>query len=129
MDVISIALWCILAAWLLAIVAAYPAKLDTKMDNRDPRARHALQKGFRRRAYSAHLNSLEALTPFAAAVIVAHMLGAPQGRLDMLAVAFVVVRVGYVAAYYGGLSVVRSALWGLGAVLTIAIFTLPVWGG
>jgi uncharacterized MAPEG superfamily protein len=52
---------------------------------------------------------------------VAHQLGAHQGRLDLLAFVFVVLRVVYVAMYIAGYANVRSLVWTAGMVVNIAI--------
>lgn len=124
----SIAFWCVLVASILPLLAAYPAKADPEMDNRDPRARHAVQTGLRRRAYAAHQNSWEALLVFAIAVIAAEMNGGPQTAVNSLAIVFIVVRIAYIAAYLKGVGFIRSGLWSAGWILSIAIFTSPVWG-
>jgi len=51
------------------------------------------------RANSAQANSFEALPFFIGAVIIAHQLGAPQTRLDILAVLFVTLRIIYIAMW------------------------------
>ncbi|MGX1096711.1 MAPEG family protein [Amorphus sp. MBR-141] len=124
----SIAFWCVLVASILPLLAAYPAKADPDLDNRDPRARHAVQTGFRRRAYAAHQNSWEALLVFAIAVIAAEMNGGPQAAVNALAIVFIVVRIAYIAAYLKGVGFIRSGLWSAGWILSVAIFTSPVWG-
>jgi uncharacterized MAPEG superfamily protein len=124
----SIAFWCVLVASVLPLLAAYPAKADPELDNRDPRARHAVQTGFRRRAYAAHQNSWEAFMVFAVAVIAAEMNGGSQQAVNSLAIVFIVVRIAYIAAYLKGVGFIRSGLWTAGWILSIAIFTSPVWG-
>jgi uncharacterized MAPEG superfamily protein len=92
----TIAFWTILAAALLPILSAGIAKGgDKTFDNAAPRAWLDAQSGWRRRANWAQQNHLEAFPPFAAAVLVAGIAGAPQHWADALAVAFVVLRVGY----------------------------------
>tara|TARA_R110002020_G_scaffold16871_107_gene59935 strand:+ start:3972 stop:4349 length:378 start_codon:yes stop_codon:yes gene_type:complete len=124
----SIAFWCVLVACVLPFLAAFPAKADPELDNRDPRARHAVQTGLQRRAYAAHQNSWEALLIFAIAVIVADINGGPQQAVNALAIVFIVVRIAYIAAYLKGVGFIRSGLWSAGLILSIAIFTSPVWG-
>jgi uncharacterized MAPEG superfamily protein len=93
---VTTALWCVLIAGLLPYAATLTAKVGgAKFDNANPRDWLASQAGFRRRANSAQLNGFEAFPLFAVAVLVAQMLGVPQGRVDMLAVAFVAARVAY----------------------------------
>ena len=58
---------------------------------------------------------------FFAAVIIAHQLGAPQTRLDILALLFVTLRIIYVAMYVAGLPKTRSAIWAAAFLVNIAI--------
>jgi uncharacterized MAPEG superfamily protein len=69
-------------------------------------------------------NTLEALPFFAAAVIVAHQMGAAQGRLDMLAIAWLVLRAAYIALYVGNKASIRSLVWMAGVAVTVWIFLL-----
>jgi uncharacterized MAPEG superfamily protein len=57
-------------------------------------------------------------------VLVAHQVGAPQGRLDILAILFVTLRVIYVAMYVAGLPMVRSFIWSLAFLANLAIFLI-----
>lgn len=117
------ALWCVLAAALLPYFAVGIAKSGgERYDNRDPRAWLERQDGFRRRADNAQRNSFEAFPFFAAAVIVAHLLQAPQERIDALAIIFVVARVAYILSYVADWHWARSAAWLVGIVATAAIF-------
>ena len=65
------------------------------------------------RACGAHLNALETFPWFAAAVIVAHMVGGPSRTADVLAVVYVLLRIGHMAAYVAGRQPLRSAAFGL----------------
>jgi uncharacterized MAPEG superfamily protein len=116
------ALWCVLAAGLMPYAATLTAKGGVRFDNRNPRAWLAGQSGWRARAHAAQLNGFEAFPLFAVAVLVAHQLHAPQGRVDALAVLFVVARVGYLATYVADLHVLRSILWFVGLASAVAIF-------
>jgi uncharacterized MAPEG superfamily protein len=95
-------------------------------DNADPRGWLARQQGWKARANAAQANTFEALPFFFAAVIIAHQLGAPQTRLDILAVLFVTLRIIYVAMYVAGLPRTRSAIWALAFLANIAIL-LGAW--
>ncbi|MCS6913164.1 MAG: MAPEG family protein [Myxococcales bacterium] len=82
----TIALWCVLVAGLLPYVATAIAKGGAKgYDNRDPRGWLEKQQGVRRRANFAQMNAFEAFPLFAAGVLVAEHLQAPQGTVDGLA--------------------------------------------
>ena len=77
----------------------------------------------------AHQNGFEAFPLFAAAVILAEMRAVPQGTVDLLAVAFVVVRLVYVLLYLGDRPSLRSMVWWVGFACNLAIFFSPVWAG
>lgn len=117
------ALWCVLAAALLPYLATTIAKAGgSRYNNRDPRAWLARQEGFRQRADHAQANSFEAFPFFAAAVIVAHWLQAPQERIDALAVIFIAARAGYLVAYLGDWHWARSIAWLIGWLACVFIF-------
>jgi uncharacterized MAPEG superfamily protein len=116
------ALWCVLVAGLLPYAATLTAKGGARFDNRNPRAWLALQTGWRARAHAAQLNSFEAFPLFAAAVLAAQQLHAPQARVDLLAMVFVAARVGYFMTYLADLHVLRSVVWFVGIASALAIF-------
>jgi uncharacterized MAPEG superfamily protein len=130
----TVAYWCVLLAALLPYACAYLAKArglgrprsQGGFDNADPRGWLARQQGWQARANAAQANSFEALPFFIGAVIIAHQLGAPQTRLDILAVLFVTLRVIYIAMYVAGLPTTRSAIWGLAFLVNIGIL-LGAW--
>jgi uncharacterized MAPEG superfamily protein len=125
----TFAYWCLLVAALLPMGCAWLAKAgrmkasrrDGGFDNVDPRAWLARQEGWRARANAAQANSFEGLPFFIAAVIIAHQLGARQSLLDLLAFAYVMLRLVYIALYVGGAGTARSAVWALGLLVNIAI--------
>ena len=125
----TVAYWCVFFAALLPLACAWLAKSrgfgkprrEGGFDNHDPRGWLARQQGWQARANAAQANTFEALPFFFAAVIIAHQLGAPQTKLDILAVLFVTLRVIYVAMYVADLALVRSAIWALALVVNIAI--------
>jgi uncharacterized MAPEG superfamily protein len=127
---LTVAYWCVLIAVLLPYACTYLAKFPGfgkprskgGYDNVEPRAWLAKQQGFNARANAAEANTFEALPFFIGAVIIAHQLGAPQTRVDILAVLFVTLRIIYVAMYVAGLSTARSAIWALALLANIAIF-------
>jgi uncharacterized MAPEG superfamily protein len=100
------------------------AKSNTSYDNADPRGWLARQSGFRQRASAAQHNSFEAFPFFAAAVLTAHLLHAPQARVDLLAGAFIAARVLYLAMYLANLPALRSLVWFLGLGCVIALFAI-----
>jgi uncharacterized MAPEG superfamily protein len=119
----TIAFWCVLVAALLPYVGTAVAKVGgQRYSNRYPRAWLDKQQGLRARANAAQANSFEAFPLFAAAVVIAHLAHAPQGRVDALAVAFVVARVAYLACYLADWHWARSLVWAVGIGATVALF-------
>jgi len=125
----TVAYWCVLMAALLPFACALLAKSggigkpprDGGFDNGDPRGWLARQTDWQARANAAQANSFEALPLFIGAVIIAHQLGAPQTRLDILAVLFVTLRVIYISMYVAGLPTIRSAIWALALLVNLGI--------
>ena len=122
-------LWCIAAAWLVVYAGKLPVALAMHKaggyDNRHPRAQRAALTGWGARSVAAHLNGFETFAPFAAAVLVAHISGARPELVDLLAVVFVASRVIYVGLYLADLATLRSLVWSVGWVATLALFLSP----
>ena len=126
----TIAFWCVLIAAVIPLISIGIAKAGgERYNNRHPRVWLDKQQGYRARAAAAEANSFEAFPFFAAAVIIAHLTNAPQDRLDLLAVIFVLARIAYVVCYLADLHWVRSVVWFAGYATCIAIFTSAVWSG
>ena len=68
--------------------------------------------------------ALETFAWFAAAVIVAHMVGGPSRIADVLAVVYVLLRIGHMAAYIAGRQPLRSAAFGLAQLTARGDFRL-----
>jgi uncharacterized MAPEG superfamily protein len=120
---VTVALWCLMVAALLPVLCAGISKWGFQgFDNRNPREWLARQQGWRARAHAAQQNSWEAFAVFTAAVLTAHVAGAPQGRVDVLALAFIAVRLVYIACYVGDRASLRSGVWLAGLALCIALF-------
>jgi uncharacterized MAPEG superfamily protein len=125
----TVAYWCVLIAALLPLATSGLAKWRGfgkplragGYDNSDPRGWLARQTDWQARANAAQANGFEALPLFIGAVIIAHQLGAPQTRLDILAVLFVTLRIIYIAMYVAGLPTIRSAIWVLALLVNIGI--------
>jgi len=120
----TFAYWMILVAALLPYFTIFLAKNGARIDNRAPRASLEKLKGWRRRADWAHRNHFEAFAPFAAAVIVAELAHAPQNRIDLLAGAFILLRLVYTALYIGDKPAGRSIVFGLGLLCVVALFVI-----
>jgi uncharacterized MAPEG superfamily protein len=129
--VMTIADLCLFGMVLLIIASITPAKVAglREYDNANPRDPAFYTPGLRRRSQGAHLNGYEALPFFAAAILLAEMRGMPQGSVDVLAAAFLVARVGYVAAYLADRPTVRSVIWFVGFACNVGLFFLPALVG
>ena len=121
---------CILIACLLPIVCAGIAKSkgfgkprrEGGFDNHNPRSWLADLQGWQARAHAAQLNSFEVLPLFIAGVLVAQHHQAAQHTVDALAVAVIVLRIGFIWAYLADHANLRSALGALGLACCIAQF-------
>ena len=120
----TFAYWCVLAAALLPYLTVALAKYGRGYDNRSPRDWEARLEGRSRRAVFAHQNHFEAFAPFAAAVIIAHLVVAPQLPIDVLAGAFIAARIAYTWAYLADRHSLRSLLWMAGFVCVIGLFAV-----
>jgi len=123
-DTVTVAYWMVLACAMLPYLTVGVAKYRKDYDNSAPRPQLEQGEGFRQRAYWAHLNLFEGFPPFAAGVIIAHLAGATQGRIDALAVAFVTLRVAYVGLYLADKPAARSVVWVAGFACVIGLFVV-----
>ncbi|HWT68943.1 MAG TPA: MAPEG family protein [Pseudomonas sp.] len=126
----TVALWCILIAIFLPYLCTGIAKASggfRLQDNHDPRDFLESLNGFPRRAHAAQLNSFEVTPAFAAAVIVAHLVGnAELVTINVLAVLFITSRLLYIICYLADWAVLRSLMWFLGMGLIAAFFVVSV---
>ena len=128
----TVAYWCVLIASFLPIVCAGIAKWGSfrlprsqgGYDNHNPRAWLAAQSDWRARANAAQANSFEALPFFIGAVVIAHQLGASQATVDILAFAYVFIRIVYIMTYVADAATVRSVLWALGIAVNVGILLI-----
>ncbi|MBU3623218.1 MAPEG family protein [Polynucleobacter sp. AP-Latsch-80-C2] len=119
----TIAYFCILIMGLLPYVAAGIAKKGFEgYDNSAPRQWLAKQTGFRARANAAQANLFESLPFFFAAVIIASIAQAPQARIDLLAVGFVLARIAYLVCYVANWPTTRSIVWSIGILCVVSLF-------
>lgn len=118
------AYWCVLATVVLPYIWVAIARLPgiTLERNLIPRVVAEELTGVRQRTYWAHLNALEVIAPFAAAVIIAQTLGVQQARVDNLALAFVGFRIAHALAYISDQGILRSIMFGGGFVCIVALF-------
>jgi uncharacterized MAPEG superfamily protein len=122
----SIATICLAVACVLPILCAGLAKragvMNRTFDNDNPREWLAKQTGAAARANAAQANSWEALIVFAAGVLSAQVQEGPAGTIDTLALVFVLARVIYIGLYVADLATLRSVVWTVGFVASLALF-------
>lgn len=123
---LATAYWCILIAALLPYAWIFVAKSGApKYNNRNPRAWIAKQTDNYKvqRANAAHLNAFEAFAPFAAGVVLAQLAGVDHGRIALLAVACVVLRILHGVFYIADVPLARSLVWlgGFGCVVSLLV--------
>ena len=125
----TIAYWCVLLVVLLPLVWASVAKFGVKgYDNRHPRPfmeKHLT--GIHQRANWAQANSYESFPPFAAAVIICHLVGVSQGLIDGLAIVFLFARIGHGVAYIKDKATIRSIVWTIGFFCVVGLFLAAGW--
>jgi uncharacterized MAPEG superfamily protein len=121
---VTIAYWCVLAAIFFPYLCFGIARNRARSlrDNRNPRDFPNRIEGLPKRAWDAQLNSFESLPGFAAAVIIAHLAGAQQVHVDTLALAWVVVRLGFIVFYLTDRSRLRSAAQLLSLACVLGLF-------
>jgi uncharacterized MAPEG superfamily protein len=126
----TIAEWTIFVAVLLSLLTIAPVKAFgyRTFDNTNPRDPAFYTPGIRARAFGAHVNGLEVLPFFAAAVLLAEFRSAPQQWIDLLSAGFIAIRLGYIFAYLANMATVRTLLWNAGFLINAAIFFMPWWG-
>ena len=119
----TVAYLCIVLAIFIPLFCAAYSKLSSKnYDNRAPRDFLAKLAGKAKRAYNAQMNSYEGFAPFAAGVIVAHQMQAPQQTLDILAASYIAARISYTLFYIYDQNTLRSLAWFSGFGITISLF-------
>ncbi|MDT3717258.1 hypothetical protein EON09_08675 [Pseudomonas soli] len=127
----TVALWCILVALVLPPLCALIAKLSSGYfgfrANHDPRAFLDELDGLPRRAHAAQLNGYEAFPAFAAAVLVADIVGnAEQVTQDVLGVMYITSRLLYIICYLADWAVLRSLVWFVGMALIVSFFVVSI---
>lgn len=119
----TIAYWCVLLAALLPIIWAACAKIGGEgFDNARPRAYLRSLAGWRLRAHWAQENSYEAFPPFAAGVVIAHLVNGPSALINVLALLFLAARILHGIFYITDKSTLRSLVWLAGFGSVIALF-------
>ena len=127
----TVALWCILIALMLNPLCALIAKVASGRfglkDNHDPRAFLDTLAGLPRRAHAAQQNGYEAFPAFAAAVLVADIVGnAEQVTQDVLGVMYITSRLLYIICYLADWAALRSLVWFAGLAIIVSFFAVSI---
>jgi uncharacterized MAPEG superfamily protein len=126
----TIPFWCLFAAvvlpyiWFTVAAPFRKEQFGEAQDQRTPRAQDPQLRDRAARAHGAHANSLEALTYFAPAVLVAHLTHADPIWAARLCVAFIVCRVVHGIMYLSDIPLARTAFFALGLTASIGLFVL-----
>jgi len=124
----TFAFWCVAIAAFLPLAWIGYAKVGAGgYDNANPRVWRAQLTGKLQRAASAETNAYEAFPPFAAAVIIAHIAGAQQWQIDLLAGIFVAARILHGILYISDRDLFRSLIWTTGFFSMVGLFLVAGW--
>jgi uncharacterized MAPEG superfamily protein len=127
----TIAFWCVLVGVLLPYVCFGIARNRGRApdgqrlrNNRNPRDFPNRIEGVPKRAWDAHLNAFESLPGFAAAVIIAHLVHAPQNQIDILAFVWVLARIAHVAFYLTDKDKLRTSTQVISLACILGLFVV-----
>lgn len=121
------AYWCVLAAILLPYIWTGVAKFTSGFrprDNHNPRDYLDRLQGPAKRAHWAQLNTFESAPGFMAAVIIAHLAAAPQGKVDAIAITYILLRLLYGVLYITDMALLRSVVWAAALGCVVALFVV-----
>ncbi len=76
-----------------------------------------------KRANRTHLNALEVLPSFAVLILVAHVAGQNNWITALAAAVFFWTRLGYTIVYWHGTPFIRTALFAVGVIAQLVIFS------
>lgn len=124
----TFAYWCVLLTAFLPLVWVGAAKVGAgDYDNARPRIFLEHLTGWQQRANWAQANAYENFPPFAAGVIIAHLVGVNQPIIDGLAGVYLLARITHGIAYILDKPTLRSLVWTLGFFSMIALFLSAGW--
>lgn len=114
------------ALWIPYIVTQVTTNgMLTPENYKDPTPRPV--PAFGKRADRAHLNAVEVFAPFAALILIIHVSGQASAMTATWAAVFFWSRVAHAIVYWMGWPLVRTLVFTVGFVATIALFTIAVF--
>lgn len=127
----TIILVCLLIAALMPILAKVPLAVAMNKepggyDNRYPREQLKNLTGFGARAAAAHANCFEALILFAPGALAVIATQSTGHLAEYSAILFIAARIGYLCAYWFNLHALRSILWAIGYLASLALIWLAI---
>ena len=127
----TVPFWCLLIAVVLPyVISGGGAVLRKKqlgtLDNEEPRTQAMELRGEAARAYAAQHNAWEALSVFAAAVLVNHFAGGAPGLSATAAIVWVVARLLHPIMYVRNLATLRSLCFLVGLLSSLGLFGLAI---
>jgi len=114
----------LLAGFMPLLFTGYAKFTGPGFNNRRPRDFLAGLDGARQRANAAQQNSFEAFPLFAASVLMAHQAGVDSSTIDMLAIAYVPLRLAYGVLYVMDKASLRSLVWLLATLIWITLMVM-----
>ena len=120
----TLAYWTLIGMIFVTYVYTAIAKFARPgYNNSCPREYLSQLEGWPKRAYWAHLNSLEVLPQICAALIIAHTSGMPQSSIDFWSVIFLISRILYGIFYMLNRPWSRSYCWLVGMFIIAYLIT------
>ena len=122
---ITVADWCIfVAGMILPMIFTVYAKASKEFDNSKPRDFLEKVEGARKRSYWAAQNGYETFPLFTAAVLLAERAAVGQGTVNLLALAYIGLRLVFGVLYIADKPTLRSLTWVASIGCIVTLFTL-----
>ena len=126
----TIPFWCLFiaavlpSAWFSLAAPLRARQFGKDFDNHTPRSQEPKLQALASRAHGVHMNSMEALTYFAPAVLVAHLTHADASWSARLCVAFIALRLLHGAMYLADRPPLRTTFFSLALCCAFGLFVL-----
>jgi uncharacterized MAPEG superfamily protein len=115
-----------LIPYLAKLPLAFAMNKESKYDNKHPREQQTRLTGFGARTLAAHQNSFESLIVFSVAIAVVLATENTSQTIQILAIIYVLARIGYCLMYYFNQSTMRSLIWFISFICPLAMIWLSL---